>query len=105
MDSNVIVPKIILATYSVREIVQGPAAKPVEMIVATLQRTKLRQKTQMPLANQRRAVASFLQKRGQGRVFRGKPDIEVSAQGLFQPEPQSILVARSEEHTSELQSP
>jgi len=26
-------------------------------------------------------------------VFWGKPDIEVSAQGLFQPEPQSILVA------------
>src|SRR6266852_9772446 len=97
MDSNVIVPKIILAIYGVREIVQGPAAKTVEMIIATLQRTKLWQKTQMPLANQRRAVASFLQERGQRRVFWGKPDIEVSAQGLFQPEPQPILVAAGDQ--------
>jgi hypothetical protein len=49
MDGNIIVPKIILATYSVGEIVECPAAKPVEMIVATLERTKLWQKTQMPL--------------------------------------------------------
>src|SRR6266481_9757182 len=93
MDSHIIVPKIILATYSVREIVHCPAAKSVEMIVATLQRTKLWQKTQMPLANQRRAVAGFSQQRGQRRVFRGKPDIEVATQRLLQAEPHPILVA------------
>jgi hypothetical protein len=38
--------------YGVRKIVQRTAAKSVKMIVAALERAKLRQYTQVPLADQ-----------------------------------------------------
>jgi hypothetical protein len=79
MYRNVIIPKIFLVTSEcVGKVVHRSAAKSVEMIVPTLERTKLRQNAQMPFADQGRAVANLLQQRGQGRVFGGKTYIRVA---------------------------
>src|SRR5882724_5907849 len=60
MDRSIVVPKVSLVTF-VREIVDRAAAKSVEVVIATLQRAKLWQNTQVPLANQSRTVTGLLQ--------------------------------------------
>src|SRR5882724_4710606 len=60
MDRSIVVPKVSLVSF-VREIVDSPAAESVEVVIATLQRAKLRQNTQVPLANQSRTVTGLLQ--------------------------------------------
>ncbi len=62
MDRNVIIPKISHITPEcVGKVVHRSAAKSVEMVVPTLERTKLRQNAQMPFSDQGRAVADFLE--------------------------------------------
>lgn len=56
----------------------------VEMIVAALQRTESRQRAQVPLADERRAIAGLLQQGGQGGMFRRQADI-ANGQWFFQP--------------------
>src|SRR5260370_10552400 len=81
MDANVIIPEIfVVPSIRVAEIVHRSAAKSVEMIVATLERTKLRQNALMPFSDQGRAVAGLFEQRGQSRVFRRKSDIGVAYQ-------------------------
>ena len=58
----------------VREVVDGAAVVAEEEVVAALQRAEGRQVAQVPLAEQRRAVAVLLQQRRQGRMLRRQAD-------------------------------
>ena len=60
MDGHVVVPQIILVLIGVGVVIHRSATQPVEVIVSALQRAVLRELTQMPLTNQRGAVADLL---------------------------------------------
>src|SRR5438552_17912320 len=50
------------------EIVRGARENAEEMVVAALERAVVRQKSEMPFADEGRAVAGFLEQRRKGRV-------------------------------------
>ena len=56
------------------EIVCAAAQDAEEVVVAALQWTEIRQRAEMPFADQRGAVAHLLQQRWQGGVARGRPN-------------------------------
>src|SRR5207248_1380286 len=73
MDFDVVFPQVV-ATHSgfVRKVIQTPAAKTPEMIIATLERAELRQPPEMPFADQSRAISGRFQQRRQRGMFRWK---------------------------------
>ena len=63
------------------------------MIVAAFQRTEFRQNSQMPFADQRRAVAGLLQQGRQRGMLRRQTDVGCRTERLFEPDAQPVLVA------------
>src|SRR3954465_433932 len=93
MHRHVVVPEIVLLRGAgVCVGVTAAAAEAVEVIVAALQRTESRQRAQVPLPDERRAIAGLPQPRRERGMLRRQTDVPAS-QRLFQPEWQSILVA------------
>src|SRR5690242_7793392 len=75
-NGHIIVPEVRKATgILVREIIHATGAKPIKMLVTTLEWTKIRHRAEMPLADQRGAVTLLLQQRWQCGMFRRQADI------------------------------
>src|SRR5579859_6772129 len=67
VNLHVVIPQVVAVIRAgVHVVVERATAESVKMVIATLQRTELRQYTEMPLANQSRALSDFLQQRRQG---------------------------------------
>ncbi len=94
MDRDVSVPEIVLLrSVCVRVVVERPHPESIEMVVAALQRTVFRQRAQMPLADERRAVAGPLQQRRQCGMFRRQADRRVRrGQRLLESKRQPVLI-------------
>src|SRR5437660_8052824 len=97
MDGDVIIPEIFPAPRGVRIIVHRAATKSVEVLIAALQRTELRQLAEVPFADQRSAVASLLQQGWQGRMFGRETDTRISRQRLLETDAQAILVTAGDQ--------
>src|SRR5215475_8867548 len=84
---------------AVIEIVRGAAEYPEEMVIATLERTEIRQEAEMPFADQRCAVAGATKQRRQRRMAWGQPDVPGRARvdRLLQSDREAILVASSDQ--------
>src|SRR3954453_813790 len=61
VDGDIVVPEVVSIAVLVRVVVDGAAAETIEMIVAALERTEVRQQAEMPLADKGGAVAGLLQ--------------------------------------------
>src|ERR1700730_16578207 len=60
---------------AVIEIIRGAAEYPEEMVIATLERTEIRQEAEMPFADERCAVAGAPNERRQRRMAWRQPDV------------------------------
>ena len=77
------------------EIIGGTAEDAEEMVVAALERTEIRQKTEVPLSDQRRGIARLLQQGRQGRMARRQADVLRSSgvDRLLQANRHTVLVS------------
>ena len=99
LDGHVVVPEIGLVIGAfVPIVVDAAAAESVEVIVAALQRAEFRQFAEVPLADERRRIAGFLQQRRQRRMLGRQADHGVSsAERFLETEPQAVLIASGDE--------
>src|SRR5262249_41968884 len=98
MNLHVLIPEVMLLTrVAVRVVVDGAAAEAEEMVVSALERPELRQETEVPLADERRAVPGGAQQRRQGRVLGRETYVRVAGERLLEPEAQPILIAAGDQ--------
>src|SRR3954449_12434049 len=77
------------------EIIGGATEDAEEMVVAALERAEIRQKTEVPFSDQRRAIAGLLQQGRQGRMARRQADVLRSTRidRLLQADRHAVLVS------------
>src|SRR5258706_11424852 len=75
IDRDLLLEERVGGTRIVLEIVRRPREDPEELVVAALERTELREKAHMPLADEACPVANLLDERRQRRMARGQPGV------------------------------
>src|SRR5258708_6449800 len=81
------------------EIIRSTAEYPEEMVIATLERTEIRQEAEMPFTDKRCAVAGAPKERRQRRMAWRQPDVlgRVCVDRLLQSDREAILIASSDQ--------
>src|SRR5262245_12551634 len=106
MYQHVFVPEIFVESSGrVVEVIDRADAESIEMVIATFERTEIRQRAEVPLADERRSVTCFSEQRRQRRMLGWEADgIDAldspgsrCSNRFFQANAKPVLIASSDE--------